>query len=237
MSISATESPIPPGSRVSDPDASARGILAANVTAIIVALVGGSGLLLLLWPYWIQSVVIGFYAQHRIRLLDSYSTEGLKLSGRSVAPTPATKRKAANFFLLHYGFFHLIYLMALLTFTQFGSVGAGAGSTLTLGTLDRVDVLLALIAGLGFVLSHRASHLEHVATDLRGQPNLGELIFLPYVRIVPMHLTIILALIVRSSGGVLLFGLLKTAADLTLHKVEHHLLQRVVAARAERSNV
>lgn len=57
---------------------------------------------------------------------------------------------------------------------------------------------------------------------------LGTLMFLPYARVVPMHLTIIFGgMLARDSAfALLLFCSLKTAADVLMHYVEHRVLQR-----------
>ena len=73
--------------------------------------------------------------------------------------------------------------------------------------------------------SSMQSHREHVASDLRHTRNIGTLMFIPYLRIIPMHLTIILGAVLGSGGGLLLFGALKTVADVVMHKVEHRMLQ------------
>jgi hypothetical protein len=77
----------------------------------------------------------------------------------------------------------------------------------------------------GFMVSHGQSHREHVDSDLRHTRNIGALMFIPYLRIIPMHLTIIFGALLGNGGGVLLFGALKTAADVAMHKVEHRMLQ------------
>jgi hypothetical protein len=50
------------------------------------------------------------------------------------------------------------------------------------------------------------------------------MMFVPYIRIVPMHLAFACAVSLKSSAGLVLFGLLKTAADVTMHLVEHRIL-------------
>jgi len=57
---------------------------------------------------------------------------------------------------------------------------------------------------------------------------------LPDARILPMHLTIILggALGGDGAGVLLVFGALKTAADVLMHYVEHRVLQRGAATAA-----
>lgn len=218
-------------------DDAVRGIVLTNVVAIVFAFFGGS-LLLLLWPYWLQSLIIGYYAQRRIRLLHEFSTEGLKINGRPADPTPATKRWTANFFVLHYGFFHFGYFVFLMAFTR-GAMGSGlvpitnaSGHVqqVAMGQVGPWDVLIIIGLGIGFWQTHRASFQEHVAADLRGKPNLGALMFMPYLRIIPMHITIIVGAIVGAKGGVILFGALKTFADVAMHKVEHRLLQQVTGA-------
>jgi hypothetical protein len=220
-------------------DDAVRGIVLANVVTIAFAYLGGS-LLLLLWPYWLQSLVIGYYAQRRIRLLHDFSTEGVRINNRPVDPTPATKRWTANFFIVHYGFFHVGYFVFLMAFTR-GAFGSGAVPItdasgrvhqVMMGQVGPWDVLVILALGVGFWRTHQASFREHVAADLRGRPNIGTLMFMPYLRIIPMHITIIVGALVGAKGGVILFGALKTLADVAMHKVEHRLLQPSAGAAA-----
>jgi len=54
-------------------------------------------------------------------------------------------------------------------------------------------------------------------------PNIGTMMFFPYLRIIPMHLTIIFGsdYAKGSSGALILFLVLKTIADLIMHMIEH----------------
>ena len=60
------------------------------------------------------------------------------------------------------------------------------------------------------------------------KPNLGEMMFFPYTRIFPMHITIVaggflqeeLGITYLSKATLLLFMLLKTYADILMHKKE-----------------
>jgi hypothetical protein len=183
---------------------------------------------MLLWPYWIQSVVIGYYNVRRIQKLQRFSTDGLKINGSAVDPTPSTRRQTWMFFNVHYGFFHFGYLIFLLAFSA-GAMETGSEMPADLGTLEGLSQWNALwiaATAIGFLVSHGQSHREHVDADLRGTPNIGTLMFVPYIRIIPMHLTIILGAMLGDGLGMLLFGGLKTAADVAMHKVEHHLLQK-----------
>ncbi len=212
-------------------DHALKGILLANAATLALAWWQQWSLLELMWPYWMQSVIIGWYARQRILKLREFSTEGLRINDRAVSPTPETQRQVANFFALHYGFFHLGYLAFLVMFSAtadgagFVTVhhDSGGSSEVHIGHLHPLDYLAFALLVIGFWLSHRASHREHVAADLCGCPNLGTLMFLPYARVVPMHLTIILGVSMGDSA-LWLFALLKTGADVLMHKVEHRIL-------------
>ena len=192
---------------------STRALIAVNAATVVVAIALHWPVATLLWPYWIQSVVIGYFSRRRILALGRFSTEGFRIGDQPVDPTPQVQRKTANFFALHYGFFHLVYLVFLAT------ISAG---------LEWWDWLGLAPLGVSFAWNHRASYQRNIEADRRGTPNIGTLMFLPYARIIPMHITIILgaALGGHSVLAVLLFGGLKTLADVLMHHVEHRVLQR-----------
>ncbi len=213
-------------------DTSVVGIVGANALTLVVAVWQEWGLLHLLWPYWTQSMIIGWYARRRILLLEQLSTENLRMNNRQVDPTPETQRRVANFFALHYGLFHLGYLVFLLQATAGASgdvlpvVEEASGNAVhfPVGQVTALDWLIFAALAIAFWRSHRASHLEHVEADLSRVPNVGTLMFMPYARVLPMHTTIILGATI-GAGAVWLFALLKTAADVVMHKLEHHVLQ------------
>ncbi|MEQ8860457.1 MAG: DUF6498-containing protein [Pseudomonadales bacterium] len=215
-------------------DRALRGIVLANAVTLVLAVIQQWSVLQLMWPFWMQSVIIGWYSRQRILALREFSTEGLTINDRAVDPTPETQRRVANFFALHYGGFHAAYLFFLWMFSTtadpagFVSVSnesSGTTSQVYVGHVHPLDVVAYLALAFGFWRSHRASHREHVRADLAGRPNLGTLMFMPYARIVPMHLTLI-AGVPLGGGAVWLFVLLKTAADVVMHKVEHRVLGR-----------
>ena len=88
--------------------------------------------------------------------------------------------------------------------------------------LWNMSILLA--CGVSFVLSQRTTYAVQHAADLRGksnlgQPNLGKLMFMPYVRILPMHLGIILDSGLGDGAFMLvLFTALKTLSDIALDR-------------------
>lgn len=197
------------------PVESTRTLVFANLGTIALALIFQWPVGSLLWPYWAQSVIIGWFSRQRMLALGHFSTDGFEVNNQPVEPTYETQRSSANFFTLHYGFFHFVYLIFLI----------GLASDLAL--LDWVGVATAALA---FAYNHYASYRRNIAADAEGEPNIGTLMFLPYLRIIPMHLTIILggALMQAnaSAWAVLLFGVLKTGADVAMHIAEHRILQK-----------
>ncbi|TVQ50701.1 MAG: hypothetical protein EA371_00100 [Gammaproteobacteria bacterium] len=215
------------------PDRAVRGILLANGMTLLMALWQGWSVLQLMWPFWVQSLIIGWYARQRMLKLTAFCTEGMKINNRPVKPTPASQRNIANFFALHYGGFHLVYLVFLVALTTTTDAAGfitvtnestGAESLVYIGHVHPLDFVIYLFLAAGFVGSHRASHQEHVQADLGGVPKLGQLMMLPYLRVIPMHLTMIIAF-AFGGGALWLFVLLKVAADVAMHKVEHAVLQ------------
>ena len=94
---------------------------------LVLAVVQQWSVLELMWPFWMQSVIIGYYARRRILALEQFSTEGLTMNDRPVAETPDSKRKIADFFVLHYGGFHAAYLMFLIMMGSGAFVATIAG--------------------------------------------------------------------------------------------------------------
>lgn len=199
-------------------DYSGVGILIGNILAIVWALVAGWNLGELMAIYWVQSVIIGFFHVFRMLLLRRFCTEGFTSNGERVPETSSGKISTAIFFAIHYGFFHFIYAIFLVGMFDAGSPGPSGGTWF-------------LLSVLGFLLGHGYSFYQNVRADLDRKPNLGTMMFLPYARIIPMHLTIILGS--QTGTGVaslLLFSGLKTVADHVMHVVEHCVLQKKAVA-------
>jgi ribosomal protein S27AE len=190
-------------------------LIAANLVASAIAIAFHMTLRDLMLVYWAQSVIIGISFFIRILSLQNFSTEGMKINHQPVAEEPASKWKVALFFLFHYGFFHFVYFMFIVV--DPASAGSAPMFSSTAG--------LWLCAGV-FALNHAFSLRHNIEEDRLGKPNLGTLMMLPYARIIPMHLTILLGGTFFGGTRPLLamFIVLKTIADVIMHTVEHHVL-------------
>ena len=190
---------------------SARNLLISNAATLAAALAFDWNVGWLLWPYWIQSVIIGWYARKRMLALHRFSTEGFTSNDKRVPEDESGKRSTANFFTLHYGFFHLGYLVFLVA----GHAVAGWR-----------DALVLAACGVSFVLSQQQTYAAQHAADVRGKPNLGALMFTPYLRVVPMHLAIIFGAGSTGDWALWLFTGLKTISDLVLDAIDRRMAVR-----------
>jgi hypothetical protein len=188
---------------------------------IVLALVQGWSLATLLVVYWFQSVVIGFFNLFRILALKNFSTENLKLNNRPVEPTQGTKNRIAFFFAFHYGMFHLIYLIVL--------------TSNLFATKANIDIFYTLVGAAVFAVNHYFSFQHNKQVDERKKQNIGSLMFMPYVRIVPMHLMAASGAVV-STAPLIIFLLLKTVADLATHTIKHHVNKEPITSSSTTSS-
>jgi hypothetical protein len=185
-------------------------LVCSNLFIIAFALLAHWSITTLLWGYWLQSIVIGFFTVLKLLPFGSQKTPryGLRSSLRDTI-----------FFTCHYGIFHVAYLIILYLFTTSGRIGM---------TVTPPDYGAVGLIGFLFFLTHCYSFAYHYLWE--GQivvisPN--QLLLDPYKRIFPMHLTIIAAgffslLIPPAESSLLIvFLILKTFADLKSHEVLH----------------
>ncbi len=192
-------------------DLSLWGLLFGNVFAMFMALKQGWDLGEIMWVYWAQSAIIGIIAVLRILSLKAFSTKDFLMNGKPVPETTAVKFQIAGFFAFHYGFFHLVYAVFL-------------WDELALDEVEPAQIQIFLLCVTGFAVSHGFSLLHNLRKDFRDKkPNIGELMGYPYLRIIPMHITIIFGGLF--GGGLFIFMALKSFADAGMHVLEHHLFR------------
>lgn len=194
----------------------ALGILLANLAVLGLSLWQGLPAACLVWPYWCQSAVIGLFHHRRILALQRFSTEGFTSNDRPVPVTEQAKRETALFFALHYGFFHAMFLLFLAA----------------LAWPAAADWKWIALGALGFGASQALTQRARLAADAAAVPNLGAMLFLPYLRVLPIALSIgFIGYLHESGGAVLLFGLIKTGADVLGAMGESNLTRRGTDAR------
>jgi len=188
---------------------SALSLVLANLVTIAFAEWQGWTLLTVLWIYWAQSAIIVLFTWCRILDLKQFSTEGFEgvlINGKPVESTRETQKQLAAVFLVVYGIAHLIYLGFFIRAEE-----------PALGTRDSGFAVCIL----AFVVNHAFSYFHHRQEDMNRIPRVRTIMLLPGLRIIPMHLTIGSASMVASGGSVLEFLVLKSLADVIMHRVQH----------------
>lgn len=200
----------------------------SNVLVIFFAIVDDLSAIDVLWIYWMQSVIIGIFNFIKIITLKDFSTEGFKQGNKPVLPTRSTKISTAIFFLFHYGFFHFIYAIFLSSFSIMGYSKPG-----------KFETSYFIFTTVMFFISYLTEFINSKNEDAQEIPNIGKLMFAPYVRIIPMHLTIILGGFIAAAGSffsantnlaiIVLFTGIKTVVDLLTHSIALDSLKKQTA--------
>jgi hypothetical protein len=204
-------------------------LIFSNLLVIFFAIVDGISANEVLWIYWSQSVIIGIFNFIKMITLKDFSTDGFSKNNKKVLPTRAVAISSAIFFLFHYGFFHFIYSVFLGGFSKFSGT---SGSS----TENKYILLSAAVFFISYLIEFINSRKEQ--TD--ELPNIGAIMFAPYARIIPMHLTIILGGFIGAVGSffstntnlavIVLFISIKTVVDLITHSIDYKKLKKQAEA-------
>lgn len=191
-------------------------ILISNMLIVVLAVLEKQSVMDVLWVYWFQSVIIGVFNFVRILTLKNFTVDSLKMNSKPVEKTKAAKTGVAIFFLIHYGFFHLVYAIFLTAFTSLGNLASGG-----------VDYSFVFLTSVIFFISYLVEYIFSFTQEQESVQSLQKLMVAPYKRIFPMHLTIILSGFIIAGGFVgamstnisvlLIFMGLKTLIDLFTH--------------------
>lgn len=192
-------------------------LLISNLLIALFTIIEKQSVLNVLWIYWFQSVIIGVFNFFKIIFLKDFTVDGLKMNNKPVKKTKSAKIGVAIFFLIHYGFFHFVYAMFLFSFFSMGGISDGG-----------IDSYFILLTSLIFLVNYLGEYLFSFKREQKTVYSLPKLLFAPYKRIIPMHLTIILAGFAMFGGvlGIndpnitilLIFIGLKTFVDLITHQ-------------------
>ena len=155
----------------------------------------------IIWLYWCQSVLLGIFNFFDMLTLKSAKVDNLNINGH-----PATAKEAKGclptFFLFHYGIFHLVYFIFLSIDFKFSDI----------------DFTLLKWALLGLTTNQLIQFIQNKTSYKDTLRNIGTMFFTPYLRIVPMHLTILLPKFLGWTPAIT-FLILKTVFDIIGHLV------------------
>lgn len=208
-------------------DWSAITLLASNLITIGLAVANHWDAMTILWSFWLQSLIIGFFTMQKLNRMARQTTfsdvviiPGMSSNGKTVGGTP---RQLSKEFLFMFGGFHLVYAIFLGFFSTFAIVA----SEYQPGT-HVVDALAVLFTGVLFFLNHAFSfrlHQVEIPADAKKE-DFQRVFSEPFNRIIPIHITIIAGMFFigfdsTNTGVLIFFLLLKTAVDLYAHLRKH----------------
>lgn len=182
-------------------DSSVLSLIVSNMVVLIWALLARWPVGVVMWVYWAQSVVIGIFWFFRILTYTNlFNVFDLTWIGRL---------GSGIFFLCYYMGFHLVYAGFFLSGTFFERPKGPL--------LIEAIVIFACL----FSVEQFNSFRKEMRVDRQKQVDIKAFKTFPYLRIIPMHLTIFIggALSDFGLGGqytLLVFLLLKTAADVIM---------------------
>ena len=151
--------------------------------------------------YWGQSVLIGLFNFVDILTVKNIIPGSMLLNDSPVKSNSKTKGCAASFFAVHYGAFHLAYGIFILVYSKL-----------------KIDFRFVLIGLAAFSLNLIVQFIRNKQWQQTHSVNLGAMFFLPYLRIVPMHLMILGPAFLHWQASTI-FLVLKTAADVIMYLV------------------
>jgi hypothetical protein len=149
----------------------------------------------IVWIYWFQSITIGFFTFLDLLTIKNADPSNFTLNDKQAISS--NKGCAAWFFLVHFGAFHFVYGIFLLV--DFG--------------VRPVNKLVFLLGIASFFLESILNFIRQKQIERTQSIQLGQIFFLPYLRIIPMHLMILLPAFLGWKPSIL-FLVLKMGADI-----------------------
>lgn len=179
-------------------------LLIINVAILVYYLQYNTGFKTLVWIYWAQSVLIGFFTFLQLVTIKNMVPGSMTMNDKPLTDDGKGRGCMAGFFAVHYGFFHLGYFIFIFTITDLK---------------EAFDWRLFQFSVGAFALDQLWNFIRYKQWEKTHHPSGGVIFFLPYARIIPMHLTILLPKFFGFIPQMGLFLVLKMFADLLMHVV------------------
>jgi len=196
-------------------DLSTWALVITNIVTISVAYLQNWPFATIIWVYWCQTLMIGFFAFIRVVSLADLSPGGV--DQLSLRLHKEGRLRAGFFFLAHF-----TVVQACLTFTLWALIGP----------VTSVNLGILLPSALLFFGNHLFSYMYHKKSDRIVYKNVGLSAFRPYLRLLPVLVSILFSgmviaafFLVREQQLVpvafLVLFICKTSADVSAHRFEH----------------
>jgi hypothetical protein len=188
-------------------------LIAANVYLILYYRKHPDSINDIILLFWIQSVLIGIFNFLDMLTLRNFTESNFKTNGEPVV-SKLGRRKGCTawFFAVHYGIFHLVYFVFLVS---------------SLIDIKKIDWLFIQLSFFVILAASLSNFIQNKIRNRTEDVNIGAMFFLPYARILPMHL-VILAPAFFNISAPLLFLILKTFADVVMYLIYQNIVFKPV---------
>lgn len=184
-------------------DPSLYAVIGMNVYLIILYQQNPDSIHTILVFYWIQNVLIGLF-----NFLDMLTVQKIKKgSSELVGNSKAARGCSSFFFLIHYGGFQVGYFFFLLFKVDYKKLN-----------WHYIHISFWILFA-GMAINFIINKIRNAHTEM----DLSSMFFLPYFRIVPMHLMILAPTFLHISSFSV-FLILKTIFDVLMHAVSNIIL-------------
>jgi hypothetical protein len=157
--------------------------------------------------FYMQSVLIGVF-----NVIDMLTLSNIYVSPENGPSSMFAKKGCtAGFFCVHYGMFHLVYLFFLATLVH----------------IKNIDLPFVYLSVWVLLAAGTINFVQHKIRNRTEAVNMGVMFFMPYPRIIPIHLMILAPAFLHVSAP-LVFLILKTIADVVMHVVAQRAVFRPV---------
>ena|GEM_PF-3471615 len=194
------------------------GLLVANSIIIIWAMLERWSLVIVVWIYWGQSVIMGLFWLWRI--VSSVGPPIRRVTAREAGPSEVALRNPvgrAAFFLVHYTMFHFIVVGALVAISE-KSPGQ---------LIEALPIKMLVLLGVVFVVEQYISLKKDLKADRGKRLDVRKSAVFLYAHVIPIHVTVFIGVRLQESGLgheflVLLFLIAKTGVDVFMHVLRKH---------------
>lgn len=183
--------------------ASSFALIVSNILVCLIGKSNGWSIEIYVLVFFAQSIFIGIFQFAKTLSLKDFSTKGFKIYEYSVPISKNSQLQNSVFFLFHFGFYLMFYFFILLFLFKL---------------TPKFDSAILLAMGI-FFCNHAFSFIVNFERDRERRLNLGLLITIPYIRVIPINFIMLLAFFLYDKA-ILIIGL-KILIDLLLHIFEH----------------
>lgn len=157
----------------------------------------------LIWLYWSQSMLLGLFTALDLLTVKKTIPITFRLNNviKTIQDDKRSRRASAKTFLWGYGILHGIYLLFIVVLWK---------------DKEPIQWNFFKYFFFAFLAGQMISFIQHKAQQRRRAIDTGPIIFSPFIRALPMHLTIILASFFPSQG-IGIFLIFKTLADVAMY--------------------